>query len=76
MKSAEFSDRFPPEHVRQWQRDLRWQVIRDYFLGPENPGRPRPPFLLRNFRRLPRLFSTLRMYFYQGDVSCDGGQRS
>lgn len=75
MQSPEFSDRFPVEHVRQWQRDYRWQVIRDYFLGPETMGRPRPSFVFRNLRRLPRLLSTLRMFLYQGDVSCNQQSR-
>ena len=38
MQSAEFRDRFPADHVRRWRRAYRWQVIRDYFLGPEVPG--------------------------------------
>lgn len=67
MSSPQFRDRFPAEHVRKWRRDFRWQVIRDYFLGPESPG-PRPSFFQRNFRRLPRLFNTLSMFFYRGDV--------
>jgi glycosyltransferase involved in cell wall biosynthesis len=66
MQLPEFRALFPPEHVEQWRRDLRWQVIRDYFLGPETPGGPRPSFPVRNLRRLPRLPSTLRMFFYRG----------
>lgn len=68
MTSPEFRDRFPKEHVRQWRRRFRWQVIRDYFLGPESGSRPRPSFLLRNVRRLPRVPSTLAMFFYRGSV--------
>lgn len=69
MSSPEFRDRFPPDHVRQWSRDFRWQVIRDYFLGPEVQGRPRPSFLIRNVRRLPRLMNTLKLFFYPGDLT-------
>ncbi len=70
MTAAEFRDRFPADYVRRWRRDFRWQVIRDYFLGPEVPGRPRPPFLVRNLRRLPRVLRTLSLFLYRGDVSC------
>lgn len=70
MRSAEFRDRFPKEFVSQWQRDYRWQVIRDYFLGPEPPEKPRPGFFRRNWRRLPRLATTVRLFFYRGDLSC------
>ena len=72
MNSPEFQDRFPADYVRGWQRAYRWQVIRDYFLGPEVPGRPRPSFLIRNFRRLPRVLQTLLLYLYPGDLSCYG----
>jgi glycosyltransferase involved in cell wall biosynthesis len=75
MRSAEFRDRFPSDHVRQWRRDFRWQVIRDYFLGPEVPNAPRPSFLRRNLRRLPRLMSTISMFFYRGDACYDGTHR-
>lgn len=67
MRSAEFRDRFPPVHVRRWRRAYRWQVIRDYFLGPEAPGAQRPTFFIRNARRLPRLLPTLALFLYRGD---------
>lgn len=70
MKSARFRDRFPADYVREWRQAYRWQVIRDYFLGPEVPDRPRPSFLLRNLRRLPRVPRTLSLFFYRGDLSC------
>jgi hypothetical protein len=72
MKSPQFRDRFPAEHVDQWRRDFRWQVIRDYFLGPEAAGGTRPTFLLRNLRRLPRLLNTLSMFLYRGSVRYEG----
>ena len=70
MRTAAFRDRFPANYVHRWRRDYRWQVIRDYFLGPEIPGRPRPSFLVRNLRRLPRVLRTLLLFIYQGDLSC------
>jgi glycosyltransferase involved in cell wall biosynthesis len=70
MRTAEFRDRFPANYVQRWRRDYRWQVIRDYFLGPEVPGHPRPSFLIRNLRRLPRVLRTLLLFVYQGDLSC------
>jgi glycosyltransferase involved in cell wall biosynthesis len=73
MTSAEFRDRFPADYVREWCRRFRWQVIRDYFLGPEVPGRPRPSFVVRNLRRLPRVLPTLALFAYRGDVSCYAG---
>jgi hypothetical protein len=75
MSSAEFRDRFPSDYVRQWRRDFRWQVIRDFFLGPEVPQSPRPSFFARNLRRLPRLMSTISMFFYRGNACYDGDHR-
>jgi glycosyltransferase involved in cell wall biosynthesis len=68
MHSAEFRDRFPPDHVRRWRRAYRWQVIRDDFLGPEASGPHRPSFLVRNLRRLPRLPRTLSLLLYRGKM--------
>ena len=77
MRSEPFRDRFPVEYVRQWQRAFRWQVIRDYFLGPEVVDRPRPSFFVRNLRRVPRLLRTLGLFLYPGDRSCyRAGKRS
>jgi hypothetical protein len=59
LNSAEFRDRFPPDHVRRWRRSYRWQVIRDDFLGFEASGPHRPSFLVQNLRRLPRTLSLL-----------------
>jgi glycosyltransferase involved in cell wall biosynthesis len=69
MCAEPFRDRFPADYVRQWRRAYRWQVIRDYFLGPEVPGRPRPHFWLRNMRRLPRVPRTMSLFFYRGNTS-------
>jgi glycosyltransferase involved in cell wall biosynthesis len=70
MKSPRYRDVFPADYVRQWRAAYRWQVIRDYFLGPEDPGQLRPSFLLRNVRRLPRVWRTFGLFFYRGDLSC------
>jgi len=70
MKSPEFCDRFPADYVRHWSRSYRYRVVRDFFLGQEPAGARRPPFLIRNIRRLPRLLPALRLWWYRGDVSC------
>lgn len=70
MRSPEFRDRFPERYVRRWSRSYRYRVVRDFFLGAEPQGRRRPPFVVRNLRRLPRLWAALRLWCYQGDVSC------
>jgi hypothetical protein len=54
MRDAEFREQFPEAYVRSWQRGQRFQVAWNYFLGPSLPP-PRPSFLMRNLRRLPRL---------------------
>jgi hypothetical protein len=43
-------------------------VIWDYFLGPEVAGQPRPSFLVRNWRRLPRVLPALFLCVYRGDL--------
>lgn len=69
MKSPDLRDRFPADYARQWRRAMRWRVIWDYFLGPEAPGQPRPSFLVRNLRRLPRVPATLFLCLYRGRAS-------
>lgn len=69
MKSSEFRDRFPADYVRHWRKAHRWQIIRDFFLGSGPPGRARPSFPIRNIRRLPRVFQTLALSCYPGDLS-------
>ncbi len=66
MLSDEFRGIFPAAYVRRWARSYRYRVVRDFFLGADPPGVPRPSFLVRNFRRLPRLLPTLRLWFYRG----------
>lgn len=70
MKSPEFRDRFPPDYVAQWERKCRWQVIWEDLLGPEAAGGRRPSFLVRNFRRLPRILRAAPLLWYRGDLSC------
>jgi len=70
MKSSKFRDRFPADYVRRWRKAYRWQVIRDDLLGSELPGSSRPPFLIRNLRRLPRVFRSVCLFCYPGDLSC------
>jgi glycosyltransferase involved in cell wall biosynthesis len=69
MSSPEFRDRFPPDYVRRWRRACRRQVILEAYLGGDTPGRPRPSFLWRNLRRLPRLFRVLPLLFYRGNAT-------
>jgi hypothetical protein len=70
MKSEEFRDRFPAAYVREWRRAFRRQVIREYYLGSTPGSRPRPSRLARLVRGLPRLFPTLFLCCYSGDLSC------
>lgn len=64
MRSPAFRERFPADYVRRWRRAMRWRVIWDYFLGPEPAEGPRPPFLVRNVRRLPRVLPALLLCLY------------
>jgi len=68
MRSEEFRGVFPDDYVRQWARDYRYRTVRDFFLGPEPAHGPRPSFLMRNFRRLPRLLPALGLWFYRGTM--------
>jgi len=70
MRSAEFSDRFPPDYVARWKRQQRRQILWNYFLGDDPPGATRLPFLVRNFKRIPRLGEVFRLLFYRGETSC------
>ncbi|MCY2986360.1 MAG: glycosyltransferase family A protein [Planctomycetota bacterium] len=70
MQTEEFRERFPPGFVRRWCRAYRRQVIGAEWRGPEFAGAARPAFLTRNLRRLPRVFRTLPLLWYRGDVSC------
>jgi glycosyltransferase involved in cell wall biosynthesis len=69
MRSEEFRDLFPAGYVRHWTRSYRYRIVRDFFLGPEPPGGRRHPFLIRNFRRLPRVLPALALWCYRGDLS-------
>lgn len=66
MRSPEFRDRFPADHVRRWVRQYRWLVIWNDWLGDSaGPDRRRPPFLLRNLYRLPRTWRSLKLAAYR-----------
>ncbi len=67
MQSEEFRDVFPAHYVCHWTRSYRYRTVRDFFLGPEPAGGRRPSFLVRNFRRLPRLLPALALWLYRGD---------
>jgi hypothetical protein len=75
MQSEEFRDVFPAGYARRWARSYRYRTVRDFFLGPEPAGRRRPSFLVRNFRRLPRLLPALALWFYRGDSTGRGTGR-
>ncbi len=65
MRSADYRDRFPADHVRRWERAYRRLVLWNDFLGDDRDESPRPGFLRRNLRRLPRLVRMLRLAFYR-----------
>ncbi len=67
MTSPEFADRFPADYVQRWSREYRKLAIWNYWLGDDSQSATnRPPFLVRNFQRLPRTLEAIRLAFYRG----------
>ncbi len=65
MRSPEFCDRFPADHVHRWERAYRRLVVWNDFLGDDRQETPRRGFFARNLRRLPRLARAIRLAFYR-----------
>ncbi|MDP7017651.1 MAG: glycosyltransferase [Pirellulaceae bacterium] len=62
MRSDEFRDTFPAEHVARWRREFRRLTIWNYWLGSD--AERSPSFLIRNLRRLPRTWRALALYCF------------
>ena len=70
MRSAEFREIFPADHVRRWSRQYRRLVVWNDFLGDDRAEEQRPGLFVRNLRRLPRLPRALRLAFYRPAPTC------
>lgn len=70
MRSAEFREIFPADHVRRWIRQYRRLIVWNDFLGDDRAEKQRPGFFIRNLRRLPRLPRALRLAFYRPAPTC------
>ena len=70
MQSPEFREIFPADHVRRWSREYRRLVMWNDFLGDDRAEGPRPGFLIRNLRRLPRIPRALSLAFYRPGSGC------
>ncbi|MEX2287274.1 MAG: glycosyltransferase family 2 protein [Planctomycetaceae bacterium] len=66
MRSGEFRDRFPEEHVHRWERDYRRLVMWNAWQGEGLGFRPKTVGFWLNFcKRLPKLPAALRLAFYR-----------
>ncbi len=70
MQSPKFREIFPADHVRRWSREYRRLVVWNDFLGDDRDEGPRPGFLVRNLRRLPRIPLALSLAFYRPTSDC------
>ena len=68
MRSYEFRDRFPEEHVRRWERQFRRLIAWNHFLNSNR--QPRRNRLIRSLQRLPKALTCLGLLAYRGDISC------
>lgn len=69
MRSPEFRERFPADHVRRWERRFRRLVAWNYLLDVDR-GAARRPFVMRNLARLPRVAPAVGLLWYQGKPAC------
>ncbi len=70
MRSGEFADCFPEDHVRRWQRRYRLLTICNAWLGEGVPLRPTSPaFWWHCLARLPRLPAALSLAWYRPRLS-------
>jgi len=71
MQQPEFCDRFPPSHVRRWERRYRWRVLKDYLRGNlTRKGSGMGEQCQLYARCLRRSLGALSLAAYRGDLSC------
>ncbi len=75
MRSDEFRDRFPEEHVKRWVRRYRRLIIFKAWTGRSIAVNPRDPlFWLKMLGRLPWLPAALSLAYYQPTISATSSE--
>jgi glycosyltransferase involved in cell wall biosynthesis len=72
MRSDEFRDRFPEEHVRRWERGYRLLTMWNTWQGEGMGFHPETPaFWLNSIKRIPKLPSALSLALYRPQLNAD-----
>jgi len=74
MRSPEFRDRFPEEHVRRWERRYRRLVVWNSWQGEGTAFQPTTArFWWNSFKRLPKLPRAIRLGVFHSPRKGDSG---